>query len=74
MVTTLQLDPTRGYRIAKATDGFDESNGPIYLGFGRPDFAESRVANPRLIYPALALAAFIGWKGFWLLRDRRQQH
>jgi len=30
--------------------------------------------NAYFIFPVLALAAFVGWKGFWLLRNRRQQH
>jgi hypothetical protein len=29
--------------------------------------------NPRLCFPAFALLAFISWKAFWLIRERRRE-
>jgi len=31
-----------------------------------------RNANPNLAYPALALLAFLAWKGVWLVVERRR--
>lgn len=36
----------------------------IAIGFG---------PNPAIVYPFLALAAFVGWKGAWAIVERRRQ-
>jgi hypothetical protein len=37
----------------------------------KPPYRE-RIVNPGLLYPALALAAFVGWKAAWAIAQRRK--
>lgn len=44
---------------------------PGYRGKGIPP--DAWLLNPQFKWPALALVAFMGWKTFWLVRERRRE-
>lgn len=74
----------RTFWVSKSEDFWRSGRQPQPIGF-RPTGSirysgnrhgwqtqfRSMMPNPKLKYPILALVAFIGWKAFWLVRERR---